>query len=296
MRGRGGGQTSTRARQINQTKFRGLYVDFTEDGSLLRPSDVTEQQARDMVATAHQVLAQIQPVTTELGDDPVGLITFIDQRRSGLDLDALETEHDNDPDGLLAKIWAALRKEGEFPTVLAGGLAPYLADLDTRRSPARDKASHQRLGASRRRAPGGGRHPKLTLADQITATLLHQHLALPTAVLARLLGVSKDTARHAVNQTQQLLDQHGFTPPPPAAHLTTLVGLSATPQPAASTPQRRSNQRVDYLQALSFAGRGPAPWGHGDSASSSALLDDLDEVAVGNAGGAGHADLAGAVT
>ncbi|MCW2943095.1 MAG: transposase [Actinomycetia bacterium] len=92
------------------------------------------------------------------------------------------------------------------------GLAPYLADLDTRRSPARDKASQQRLGANRRRAPGG-RHPKLTLADQITATLLHQHLALPTAVLARLLGVSKDTARHAVNQTQQLLDQHGFTPP-----------------------------------------------------------------------------------
>lgn len=87
-------------------------------------------------------------------------------------------------------------------------------------------ASHQRLGTNRRRAPGGGRHPKLTLADQITATLLHQHLALPTAVLARLLGVSKDTARHAVNQTQQLLNQHGFTPPPPAAHLTTLAGLS----------------------------------------------------------------------
>ena len=83
-----------------------------------------------------------------------------------------------------------------------------------------------RLGANRRRAPGAGRHPKLTLTDQITAALLHQHLGLPTAVLARLLEVSTATARQAITEAQQLLDQHGFAPTAPAAHLSTLAGLS----------------------------------------------------------------------
>ena len=68
----------------------------------------------------------------------------------------------------------------------------------------RNKASHDRLGANRRRAPGAGRHPKLTLTDQITAALLHQHLGLPTAVLARLLRVSTDTARHGITEAQRL--------------------------------------------------------------------------------------------
>jgi hypothetical protein len=105
-------------------------------------------------------------------------------------------------------------------------LDALVAALAAPQQAARDKASHERLGANRRRAPGGGRRRKLTLADQITATLLHQRLALPTAVLARLLGVSKDNAHQAVNEAQWLLDQHGFTPVPPAAHLTTLAGLS----------------------------------------------------------------------
>jgi hypothetical protein len=105
-------------------------------------------------------------------------------------------------------------------------LDALVATLAAPQQALRDKASHERLGTRRQRAPGGGRRPKLTLADQITAALLHQHLALPTAVLARLLDVSKDTARHAVKEAQQLLDQHGFTLPPPAAHLSTLAGLS----------------------------------------------------------------------
>jgi hypothetical protein len=90
----------------------------------------------------------------------------------------------------------------------------------------RAKASHDRLGTHRRRAPGAGRRPKLTLTEQITAALLHQRLALPTALLARLLGVSTDVARHAIREAQQLLDEHGFTRTPPAAHLSTLAGLS----------------------------------------------------------------------
>jgi hypothetical protein len=105
-------------------------------------------------------------------------------------------------------------------------LADLAAALAAPQQAARDKASHERLGTHRRRAPGAGRRPKLTLTDQITATLLHQRLALPTALLARLLGVGTETARHAIREAQQLLDEHGFTRTPPAAHLSTLAGLS----------------------------------------------------------------------
>jgi hypothetical protein len=105
-------------------------------------------------------------------------------------------------------------------------LAALAAELAAPQQAGREKASHERLGTHRRRAPGAGRRPKLTLTDQITAALLHQRLALPTAVLARLLGVSTDTARHGIREAQQLLDEHGFTPAPPAAHLSTLAGLS----------------------------------------------------------------------
>jgi len=105
-------------------------------------------------------------------------------------------------------------------------LADLTAALAAPQQAAREKASHERLGTHRRRAPGAGRRPKLTLTDQITAALLHQRLALPAALLARLLGVSTDTARHAIREAQQLLDEHGFTRTPPAAHLSTMAGLS----------------------------------------------------------------------
>ena len=90
----------------------------------------------------------------------------------------------------------------------------------------RDEASHQRLGANRRRAPGAGRRPKLTLTDQITAALLHRRLTLPITVLARLFAVSTETARDGISQAQQLLNQHRFPPTPAVAHLSTLAGLS----------------------------------------------------------------------
>jgi transposase len=106
----------------------------------------------------------------------------------------------------------------ELTTLVAALSAPHQAR--------RDKASHDRLGTNRRRAPGAGRHRKLTLTDQITAALLHHHLGLPTTVLARLHHISTRTAQQAITEAQQLLDQHGFTPAAPAAHLSTLAGLS----------------------------------------------------------------------
>ncbi|MFE2522595.1 ISAzo13 family transposase [Streptomyces mirabilis] len=99
----------------------------------------------------------------------------------------------------------------------------------------------RRDGGTRRRAPGGGRKAKLDLADRILATLLHQHLALPPAVLARLFTVSKDTIREAIGEIRQLMDQHRHTPGPAAAHLSTLTGLLvyATAHSIGLTPQTK---------------------------------------------------------
>ena len=89
-----------------------------------------------------------------------------------------------------------------------------------------EAAARARLGDARRRGPGGGRRPVLSMSDQVLAVLLHRRLGIPVALLARLLGVGKDPVRNALTTTGALLDQHGFTTPPPAAHLTTLAGFT----------------------------------------------------------------------
>jgi transposase len=92
----------------------------------------------------------------------------------------------------------------------------------------REQDRHQRRGSDRQRAPGAGPPPKLTLADRVLATLLHQHLALPCPLLAQLLGVNRTTISRAIQQTRPLLDQHGLaTARQPAARLHTLAGISA---------------------------------------------------------------------
>ena len=92
----------------------------------------------------------------------------------------------------------------------------------------REQDRHQRRGSDRQRAPGAGPPPKLTLADRVLATLLHQHLALPYPLLAQLLGVNRTTISRAIQQTRPLLDQHGLaTAGPPATRLHTLAGISA---------------------------------------------------------------------
>jgi len=92
----------------------------------------------------------------------------------------------------------------------------------------REQDRNQRRGSGRQRAPGAGPPPKLTLADRILATLLHQHLALPCPLLAQLLGVNRTTISRAIQETRPLLDQHGLAAArQPAARLHTLAGISA---------------------------------------------------------------------
>jgi transposase len=105
----------------------------------------------------------------------------------------------------------------------------------------REQDRHQRRGSDRQRAPGAGPPPKLTLADRVLATLLHQHLALPYPLLAQLLGVNRTTISRAIQETRPLLNQHGLaTPGTPAARLRTLADISAYAARQGIMPQPES--------------------------------------------------------
>lgn len=91
----------------------------------------------------------------------------------------------------------------------------------------REQDLHQRRGSDRQRAPGAGPPPRLTIADRVLATLLHQHLALPYPLLAQLLGVNRTTISRAVQQTRPLLARRGLAAGQPAARLYTLADISA---------------------------------------------------------------------
>ncbi len=114
--------------------------------------------------------------------------------------------------------------------------------------PRADRAAPQRAGPSGRRAgrpmertagagpaPAAGQRPPTGTrsrppcqADRVLATLLHQHLALPYPLLARLLGVNRTTISRAVQETRPLLARHGLAAAgQPAARLYTLAGISA---------------------------------------------------------------------
>jgi transposase len=100
----------------------------------------------------------------------------------------------------------------------------------------RERDRNQRRGSDRQRAPGAGPPPKLTLADRILATLLHQHLALPYPLLAQLLGVNRTTISRAIRDTLPLLNQHASAIREPATtRIHTLADLHAYAAAKAAT-------------------------------------------------------------
>jgi len=82
-------------------------------------------------------------------------------------------------------------------------------------------------GGPRRNAPGADGHPKLDLTDHILVTLIHEHLALPQHLIARLTGTHKDTISRAIGTTRDLLRRHGTLTQPAPARLRTLSDLAA---------------------------------------------------------------------
>ena len=102
------------------------------------------------------------------------------------------------------------------------------AGLAAARSAQREQGLYERRGGQRRRAPGAGSRPQLTLADRVLATLLHLHLSISCPLLAQLLGVNRTTISRAIRDTLPLLDQHPSAIPEPAtARILTLADLRA---------------------------------------------------------------------
>ncbi|WUW23147.1 AbiV family abortive infection protein [Streptomyces sp. NBC_01463] len=74
------------AKSSNETKFRGLYVDYTSDGPLL-PTVVSEEDARWMVGNVQLLLDTMRQ---HLLKDPKVFALFLEQWHSHMDFDALE--------------------------------------------------------------------------------------------------------------------------------------------------------------------------------------------------------------
>ena len=73
--------------------------------------------------------------------------------------------------------------------------------------------------------PGAGRHPTLTLADRLLATVLHYRLALLQVAIAALFGVRPETINKRIRDTRRLLEQADYTIQPADQPLTTLEDL-----------------------------------------------------------------------
>jgi transposase len=80
-------------------------------------------------------------------------------------------------------------------------------------------------------APRSGRPPTFAFPDRVLATVLHLRLGLPDNTLAHLFTTSRATIRRVVNETRQLLDEHGTditaAPTSPDA-LATLIAAAVT--------------------------------------------------------------------
>jgi Rhodopirellula transposase DDE domain len=136
----------------------------------------------------------------------------------------------------------------------------------------REQQLFTRRGGQRRRRPNTRPSPRLTLspAGRILATCLHQHLGIPAAALARLIGADHSTVSEAVKDTRALLAQAGHHIPPgparcrtpddlrryAASHGITLPGPAPAP-PSTPTP-RDTPQTHIILECLPERGNGPS--------------------------------------
>ncbi|MFI0827277.1 AbiV family abortive infection protein [Streptomyces roseolus] len=61
------------AKRTNKNKFRGLYVDYKNTGHLLKPTDITKDQAGELIATAEKVLELAKEAEESLDNMEVNL-------------------------------------------------------------------------------------------------------------------------------------------------------------------------------------------------------------------------------
>jgi hypothetical protein len=91
----------------------------------------------------------------------------------------------------------------------------------------RERNRYTRRGALRRRAPGAGRHLKLSDADRVLATVLYLRRLCTQAVLGELFRVDRTVITTAVHDVRPLLEQHGYAVTPSTARFPAPADLLA---------------------------------------------------------------------
>ncbi|MGW4508541.1 AbiV family abortive infection protein [Streptomyces sp. NPDC004436] len=107
------------AHRTNTVKFRGLYVDYTDAGTLLRPDNVTEAEARWMVSTVTSALTA-SSTAEEAVADPDVYLDFLHQWQSGMDFETLGEYVNSTPEQFLADVRALVHHDVPPPAVFLG--------------------------------------------------------------------------------------------------------------------------------------------------------------------------------
>ncbi|MEU6710496.1 transposase family protein, partial [Nonomuraea sp. NPDC046802] len=85
----------------------------------------------------------------------------------------------------------------------------------------REAALHHRRGGTRQAAPGTGRKAVLDLTDRAALTILYQRFSVPQRTLAKLFGITQQSAHNIIRLTRPLLTVIGHMPQPTGLRLAT---------------------------------------------------------------------------
>lgn len=112
-------------------------------------------------------------------------------------------------------------------------LSELIERLALRQAAAVERRRHQRRGGERLPgARGGVFNQKITDAERILATVLHQRGVCTREVLAELFEVSRRTIGNAILEVRPLLEQDGYVPTPAPSRFSTAAALlGSLPQP-----------------------------------------------------------------
>jgi hypothetical protein len=91
----------------------------------------------------------------------------------------------------------------------------------------REQTLDTRRGRPRLLAPGAGAKAKLTPAERILTTVLHQRRLATTELLGQLFGVTAMTISHANQEVRPLLEAHGHRIPASTARFRTPADVTA---------------------------------------------------------------------
>ncbi|WP_162602921.1 AbiV family abortive infection protein [Streptomyces sp. CS090A] len=107
------------ARQTNALKFRGLYVDYTDTGALLKPDAVDEAEAKWMVATVATVLTESEPAEAAVSE-PDLYLEALRTWQSEVDTAALHAYFEENLQEAIGHVQAFVRDDVAPPALFLG--------------------------------------------------------------------------------------------------------------------------------------------------------------------------------